>query len=82
MLYVLVPYLWIVREATRFDYLVSFSLAVLAAFGLDLVFSTVESLVWPELKKISLWIILGSMAAHVFPSCGLPLAAIGFTSQF
>jgi len=35
VLYVLVPYLWSVREASRFLYLVSFALAVLAAFGLD-----------------------------------------------
>ena len=38
VLYAVVPYLWLARSANRFLYLVSFALAILAAFGLDALF--------------------------------------------
>jgi hypothetical protein len=34
-LYALVPYLWVIRQPARFVYLVSFALAILAAFGIE-----------------------------------------------
>ncbi len=47
ILYAVVPYLWMVREPSRFIYLVSFALAVLSAFGLDAILESVgQSAVW------------------------------------
>jgi len=36
VLYAIVPYLWLAREATRFVYLADFALAILAAYGLQI----------------------------------------------
>ncbi len=39
VLYALVPWLWMAREASRIVYLLDFSLAILAAFGVEFLFS-------------------------------------------
>ena len=63
VLYSLVPYLWIVREATRFLYLAAFSLAVLAAFGVDQVFTGISWPDWPVYRKVLLRIAAGAVFA-------------------
>ncbi len=43
LLYALVPWLWMAREASRFIYLTGFGLAVLAGFGIDAFISRLAS---------------------------------------
>jgi hypothetical protein len=65
ILYATVPFLWLAREAGRFLYLASFALSVLAAFGLDTVFSRpVPSPDWIPARRIA----IACGAALLFPA--------------
>jgi hypothetical protein len=62
VLYTLVPFLWMAREATRFLYLAGFALAILAAFGIDLIFfSSLPAPFLPSLKRALSRIMLGCL---------------------
>jgi hypothetical protein len=74
VLYAVVPYLWVARSPSRFLYLVSFALAVLAAFGLDALLDRQPGGAWSTLanswapaKRILKWIAIASAAALVIP---------------
>ncbi len=69
VLYALVPLLWVTRAANRFFYLISFSLAVLAAFGLDVLISPLSPRSWWQPAKPFLkWIAIAAAAAFFLPS--------------
>jgi hypothetical protein len=52
VLYVLVPKLWMAREASRIVYLTDFSLAILTAFGMEALFSgDADPSVWPNWNR-------------------------------
>ncbi|MEN6606353.1 MAG: hypothetical protein ABFD60_03845, partial [Bryobacteraceae bacterium] len=60
--YATIPYLWMAREASRFMYLASFSLAVLAGFGVDRIYKTCldsDTFEWASAKKILRWFAAG-----------------------
>ena len=57
--YVLVPFLWAARVPSRFLYLVSFALAVLAALGLDAIIDrSIPEKPWAPAKRILKWIAI------------------------
>jgi hypothetical protein len=66
VLYALVPFLWMARSANRFLYLVSFALAVLAAFGLDALLDPAVS--WEPAKRIVKWVAIAAGAALFLPA--------------
>lgn len=69
VLYALVPFLWIVRAASRFVYLASFALAILAAFGMDRLLDPANaSLSWHPARAILKWIAIAFAAALFVPA--------------
>ena len=66
VLYALVPFLWMTRSANRFLYLVSFALAILAAFGLDALLDPAMS--WEPAKRILKWVAIAAAAALFLPA--------------
>jgi hypothetical protein len=66
VLYALVPFLWMARSANRFLYLVSFALAILAAFGLDALLDPAAS--WEPAKRILKWVAIAAAAALLLPA--------------
>jgi hypothetical protein len=66
VLYALVPFLWLVRAADRFVYLLSFALAILAAFGLDALLDPAAS--WEPAKRILKWVVIACAAAFFVPA--------------
>jgi hypothetical protein len=66
IVYVVVPYLWMAREASRFLFLAHFGLVILAAFGCDHLFSVPQ--------KLADWRILNRIFLFVFAGCALALA--------
>jgi hypothetical protein len=74
VLYALVPFLWLAREAGRFLYLAQFALAVLAAFGLDaLLDKSRTEIEWIPAKRVLKWISI---------CCGAGILLPGLYSQF
>jgi len=68
-LYAVVPYLWMARGASRFVYLISFSLAVLSAFGLDsLLEGAGQKETWAAARPFLKWIAIFVAAALLLPS--------------
>lgn len=68
MLYAVVPFLWIVRAASRFMYLASFALAILAAFGLDRLLEPAnQSTSWHPARPILKWVAIAGAAALFVP---------------
>jgi len=64
VLYAIVPFLWLTRAADRFLYLVTFALAVLAAFGLDeLLDPALRGALWKPANRILKWIALAAASA-------------------
>jgi len=63
-LYAVTPYLWMAREANRFMYLTDFGLAILAAFGVDALFTDFS---WEPLTRVFNWIALASLIALTYP---------------
>jgi len=51
VLYAVVPKLWMAREAPRMFYLWDFSLAILAAFGIETLFLLKHEALWPNLNR-------------------------------
>jgi len=68
-LYAIVPFLWTVRSASRFIYLVTFALAILAAFGLDsLLEHAGENAAWSVARRILKWVAIAGAAALLVPA--------------
>jgi hypothetical protein len=68
VLYALVPYLWVVRTFSRFLYLASFALAILAAFGMDSLLDRANTnSSWSPAKRILKWVAIASAAALFAP---------------
>ena len=61
VLYAVVPKLWVVGEAPRMTYLADFSLALLAGFGIESLFSRASGASWIGLNRILL--VLASACA-------------------
>lgn len=74
VLYAVTPYLWLARSANRFVYLVSFALAVLAAFGLDALLDPANRGAWGPAKRIVKWVAIVSAAALLVPAVFTQLA--------
>ncbi len=75
-LYAVVPNLWMAREPDRFVFLLDFALAILAAFGIDV-------LLGPR-KYAANWTIVNRILAGVVVACALALAGpmlIGHTDS-
>jgi hypothetical protein len=63
VLYALVPFLWLTRGANRFFYLISFALAILAAFGLDALLDPVgRGTSWNPATRILKWVAIAAAA--------------------
>ena len=68
LLYALVPYLWVVRVASRFVYLGLFALAILAAFGMDRLLDPAnQSTSWNPARPILKWVAIACAAALFVP---------------
>ncbi|HEX4232540.1 MAG TPA: YfhO family protein [Bryobacteraceae bacterium] len=68
VLYAVVPFLWAARSPSRFLYLVSFSLAVLAAFGLDtLTDRNILESSWAPAERILKWVAIVCAASLFVP---------------
>ncbi len=69
LLRTVVPYLWMVREANRFMYLADFSLAILAAFGVEALFyGPVDEPAWRPLSRMLAWIVAACAVAQAIPA--------------
>ena len=67
VLYAVVPFLWAARSANRFLYLVSFAMAILAAFGLDILLANANAHWWAPAKNILKWVAIACAAALFVP---------------
>ena len=68
LLYVLVPLLWMAREASRFLYLAHFGLVILAAFGAQALFSGTETLrSWRVLNCVLMGMAIASAIVLALP---------------
>lgn len=68
VLYAIVPLLWAARSADRFFYLVTFALAILAAFGLDTVVENVGEPWWNPVRRVLKWVAIAAAAAFMVPA--------------
>ena len=69
IVYVVVPYLWMARESSRFLFLAHFGLVILAAFGCDSFFSAPQKLAdWRILNRIFLCVCAGCALALAVPA--------------
>lgn len=68
VLYAVTPWLWLTRSPDRFVYLVSFALAVLAAYGLDALLDPVNRASWTPARSILKWIAIAAGAALFVPA--------------
>ena len=70
VLYAIVPFLWMARSANRFLYLVSFALAILAAFGLDALLDPASrgAEFWKPARRLVKWVVLAASAALFLPA--------------
>jgi hypothetical protein len=72
ILYAIVPWLWLAREAGRFLYLAAFGLAVLAGFGIDTVLEAVSDGSWVPLRKL---------IRYVVAACAVGLGYLAFIGK-
>ena len=68
VLYAIVPMLWAARSADRFFYLVSFALAILAAFGLDTVLEGTGEPWWAPARRVLKWAAIAAAAGFLVPA--------------
>jgi hypothetical protein len=70
LVYAVVPFLWMVREAPMYLYLADFALAILAAFGTETLYSnTAESRdAWAGLTRILKWVVIACAVALFVPA--------------
>lgn len=75
LVYAIVPFLWMAREASRFLYLAHFGLVILVAFGAETLFSKIETpSSWNPLNRAFLWVTV-ACAAALAASAVFPLPA-------
>ena len=68
VLYAVVPRLWMAREAGRFVYLADFSLAILAAFGVEtLLCAPARKEVWGGICRVFTWVAIAGAVALAVP---------------
>src|SRR5579871_4143057 len=67
VLYAVVPYIWVVRTASRFVYLSIFALSVLAAFGFDEMRESPASS-WSSAKMILRWVAIACATLLTVPA--------------
>jgi hypothetical protein len=67
LLYAITPALWMAREANRFMYLADFGIAILAGFGLDVLFARAPSSFWHPINVIIRWVALACVFALAYP---------------
>jgi hypothetical protein len=70
LLYAIAPFLWIAREPARFLYLADFALAILAAFGAEILYSkAAESRdAWAGLNRILKWVAIACAVVLCVPA--------------
>ena len=69
MLYAITPFLWVVRQPSRFVYLATFALSTLASFGLDVVIEQAgQTALWRPAARILKWIAVGCLVALFAPA--------------
>jgi hypothetical protein len=69
LLYALIPFLWMAREAARYSYLISFPMAILTAFGAETLFSqAAQTTSWRGLNRILNWVLIACAAALAVPA--------------
>jgi len=69
VLYAIVPYLWVVRTGSRFIYLATFALAILAAFGIDsLLERGSQNVSWNPAIRILKWVAIAAAGALFGPA--------------
>jgi hypothetical protein len=75
VLYAVVPLLSVAREADRFMYLADFALAILAAYGVDILLSRGKEGKdeWERLRTILKWIALAALVSLLLSSMYKPL---------
>jgi hypothetical protein len=65
----LVPYLWMLREASRLMYLAGFAFAFLAGFGVEaLLYGGADESTWRPLSRILGWVVVVCAVAQVIPA--------------
>lgn len=68
LLYAVVPFLWVAREAGRFLYLADFALAVLAAFGTEILYSAASESNWVGLGRRLKWVGIAAAVVLCVPA--------------
>lgn len=69
LLYSIVPFLWMAREASRFIYLTHFAMAVLAGFGVETLLSAATDPVsLAPLARACKWVVVGSLVGLGIPA--------------
>jgi hypothetical protein len=69
VLYAVVPFLSLAREAGRFLFLSNFGLAILAGFGVEALFATVaQPGAWSASNRILKWVVIGCLLALAGPA--------------
>jgi len=69
VLYAIVPFLWMAREADRFMYLADFSIAVLAGFGIQaLAAGASERAYWEPVFRVFKWVAFAAGVALLPPA--------------
>lgn len=68
VVYAVVPKLWMARESTRFIYLVDFSLALLAGFGVETLLRAAPGKeAWGGICRVLKWVVIAAAIALVVP---------------
>jgi hypothetical protein len=68
LIYALVPFLWMAREASRFLYIAHFGLVILAAYGAQALFCGMGgTTVWVRLNRVLMWLAIASAAVWAIP---------------
>jgi type IV secretory pathway VirB2 component (pilin) len=69
VLYAIVPFLWTVRSASRFVYLATFALSILAAVGLEhLLDHAGQDAPWQTIRRLLKWIAITCVVAFFVPA--------------
>jgi hypothetical protein len=69
LLRAVIPYLWTAREASRFMYLATFALSMLAGFGIEaLLHGPADEPAWRPLTRVLTWIVIGCAIAQAIPA--------------
>lgn len=65
--YVAIPFIWMAREASRFVYLTDFAIAILAAYGVDLILRTPSADALADAEKSMRWAAGAAALAILWP---------------